>query len=189
MSYAVQTTGTLVLPEDLERQALTVLEVELAARQGAFDDAQHVDDLASLARFAGAEVRRDGDRLHLATDGAGDPQWSDQATAFYVGLGRWVQEGEVQLVGQDGARWSYRYSPGNVMQIGQNGWDGSLVPFGEPMAAPGPGPRTASAHPFDGSDDTAAQPNPGRGLAMTLLFLVGIVLIVGVAMLGAGLFG
>ena len=75
MSYAVETTGTLVLPEELERQALTVLEVELAGRQGAFDDSQHVDDLASLALFAGAEVRRDDEEIRLSTAAARSAEW------------------------------------------------------------------------------------------------------------------
>jgi hypothetical protein len=185
MSYAVETTGTLVLPEALERQALTVLEVELAGRQGAFDDSQHVDDLASLARFAGAEVRRDGDRIDLSPTTATSPQWSDQSTAFYVGLARWVKEGEVHLVGQDGARWSYRYGPDGVIQVGQNGWDGSLVPFGEPMAHPTAAP---AGQPFGQAGGTAVEPAGGRGFAMTMLFLFGVVMIVAVAMLAAGLF-
>ena len=182
MSYAVETTGTLLLPQELERQALTVLEVELAGRQGAFDDSQHVDDLASLARFAGAEVRRDGDRIDLSPATASSPEWSDQSTAFYVGLARWVKEGEVHLVGQDGARWSYRYGADGVIQVGQNGWDGSLVPFGEPMSAP------AARQP--GAADPWADPEPrNRGFAMGVLLVVGVLMIVGVAMLAAGLFG
>ena len=188
MSYAVETTGTLLLPEELERQALTVLEVELAGRQGAFDDSQHVDDLASLARFAGAEVRRDGEQIHLASSAGSSPEWSDQATAFYVGLARWVHQGEVHLVGQDGARWSYRYGPDGVIQVGQNGWDGSLVPFGEPMSAPAVR-DPSGAQPYGTPGGSAVEPAGGRGFAMTMLFLFGIVMIVGVAMLAAGLFG
>ena len=187
MSYTVETTGTLLLPEQLERQALTVLEVELAGRQGPYDDSQHVEDLAGLARFAGAEVRRDGDSLQLTTLVGADREWSDQATAFYVGLARWVHQGEVHLTGQDGARWSYRYGPDGVIQVGQNGWDGSLVPFGEPMTAPAASPATGS--PYDRPGGAQVEPAGGRTVAMTLLFLVGIVLIVGIALLGAGLFG
>jgi hypothetical protein len=183
MSYAVETTGTLLLPKELERQALTVLEVELAGRQGAFDDSQHVDDLASLARFAGAEVRRDGDRIDLATTAASDPEWSDQSTAFYVGLARWVQQGEVHLVGQDGARWSYRYGPDGLIQVGQNGWDGSLVPFGEPMAAPA---AQGAADPFDRSGGNSGG-NKHSPAFLTMVFLVGIVLIVGLALIASGL--
>src|SRR5688500_10829372 len=117
MSYSVATSGQLLLPEELEKQALTVLEVELATRQGRFGDATHVDTLAQLAPYAGAAVRRDGDWLHLTTEQASDLEWSDQATAFYVGLARWVHQGEVHLEGQDGARWSYRYGPDGVIQV------------------------------------------------------------------------
>ena len=131
MSYAVETTGTLLLPEELERQALTVLEVELAGRQGAFDDFQHVDDLASLARFAGAEVRRDGEQIRLSTAAASSPEWSDQATAFYVAIAPFVHSGMIMFVGEDGARWSYTYADGRITQQRWNGWDGSVEPFGE----------------------------------------------------------
>jgi hypothetical protein len=181
MSYAVETTGTLLLPETLERQALTVLEVELATRAGSFEDSQHVDDLAALAHSVGVQVRRDGEWLQLAT-APGAPEWSDQATAFYVGLARWVQQGEVHLVGQDGARWSYRYGPDGVIQVGQNGWDGSLVPFGEPMSAPA-ARQVDPAAPW-------ADPEPrNRTFAMALLLIVGVVMIVSVAMLAAGFAG
>src|SRR5688500_2122880 len=106
MTYAVETSGHLVLPAELERQALTVLEVELVTRQGPLEDPEAVDAFAELAAVAGAAVRREDDRLQLSTATLGTPQWSDQATAFYAGLARWVREGEVHLVGQDGARWS-----------------------------------------------------------------------------------
>jgi hypothetical protein len=177
MSYAVETTGTLHLPESLERQALTVLEVELVARQGPFEDVAAVDTLPDLATVAGAEVRREGDWLQLTTASGADREWSDQATAFYVGLARWVQQGEVHLVGQDGARWSYRYGPDGVIQVGQNGWDGSLIPFGEPVSSTS-GPST----PASSSPAPAHSP-----VFLTLVFLVGLVLIVGVAMLASGL--
>ncbi|HYJ68644.1 MAG TPA: hypothetical protein VEX15_13390, partial [Nocardioidaceae bacterium] len=94
------------------------------------------------------------------------------------------QQGEVFLEGEDGARWSYRYGPDGVIQVGQNGWDGSLVPFGEPVpAAAGAGaPGTGFASPEH------EQPR-SRVLAMTMLLIVGLVLIIGIAMLGAGLAG
>ena len=188
MTYSVETTGTILLPEDLERQALTVLEVELAGRQGPFDATQHADNLGALAGFAGAEVRREGDSLHLSTAPGVDREWSDQATAFYVGLARWVHHGEVHLVGQDGARWSYRYGPDGVIQVGQNGWDGSLVPFGEPVSPPA-SPTGTTVGPGAADPWADPPPRPSRTLAMALLLIVGVVLIVGVAMLGAGLFG
>jgi hypothetical protein len=172
MSYAVETSGQLLLPVELERQALTVLEVELVTRQGPLDDPEAVDTFAELATVAGADVRREGDLLHVSTAALGAPEWSDQATAFYLGLARWVREGEVHLVGQDGARWSYRYGADGVIQVGQNGWDGSLVPFGEPVAATPLAPAAARVH---------------SPVLMTLVFLVGIVLIVGVALLASGL--
>jgi hypothetical protein len=179
MSYPVETSGTLLLPQELERQALTVLEVELATRAGAFDDTQHVDDLAALAHFAGAHVRRDGEWLQLATATEGVPEWSDQATAFYVGLARWVQQGEVHLMGQDGARWSYRYGPDGVIQVGQNGWDGSLVPFGEPVSGP--------ASPSPSSSPSPSGRNKHSPAFLTMVFLVGLVLIVGLALMASGL--
>ena len=172
MRYAIETTGRLLLPEQLETQALTVLEHELAARPGPFSDADDVATLAELAGSAGAAVRREGDWLLLATDTSGAPTWSDQATAFYVGLARWVREGQVDLRGEDGAAWSYRFGPDGVIQVGQNGWDGSLVPFGGPVAA---SPEPSAAKP-------AHSP-----AVLTLVFLVGILLIVGVAFLASGI--
>ena len=138
MTYSVETSGQLLLPEELEKQALTVLEVELVSRQGRFDTAAHVDTLAELAAYAGAQVRRDGDWLHVATSPEGDREWSDQATAFYVGLARFVREGEVSLQGADGARWSYRYGPDGVIQVGQNGWTGRSSPSARPSKRGGP---------------------------------------------------
>jgi hypothetical protein len=189
MDYAVQTSGRILLPEDLERQALTVLEIELPARQGPVEDGGAIDALPDLARAAGAVVRRDGEWLELATATDSPPTWSDQATAFYTGLSRWVREGEVALVGQDGARWSYRYGPDGVIQVGQNGWDGSLTPFGEPVPAPSarqPAPSTRQP----GAADPWADPEPrNRTFLMGVLLVVGVLMIVGVAMLAAGLFG
>ena len=183
MGYSVETSGQLLLPQDLEKQALTVLEVELAGRQGPWSASEVVDTLEELAWVGCTSVRREGDWLHLAPDLDGDPKWSDQATGFYVGLARWVQQGEVRLVGEDGARWSYRYAPDGVIQVGQNGWDGSLVPFGEPVHAAG---RSSAAG--TGFGDASEQPR-SRVFAMTMLLLVGLVLIIGIAVLGAGLAG
>ena len=172
MGYAIETTGRLLLPKQLEPQALTVLEVELAGREGPFDVDTHVDSLAELAGFAGAAVRREGDWLLLATDAVGDPRWSDQATGFYTGLARWVHQGEVHVAGQDGGRWSYQFGPDGVIQIGQNGWDGSIVPFGEPVPH---SPAPAADH-------------PGHHPALLVaVFLVGLALVIGLAMLVAGI--
>jgi hypothetical protein len=188
MTYPVETSGQLLLPEPLERQALTVLEVELVGRQGPLADVDAVDTLADLATAAGAAVRREGDWLQVTTAGGVDHSWSDQATGFYVGLARWVTEGEVHLVGPDGARWSYRYGPDGVIQVGQNGWDGSLVPFGEPVPAT-PGRAGAGAPPRGFQQPVEPQQSGGRAVAMTLLLIVGVLLIIGIAMLGAGLAG
>ena len=176
MGYTVETAGRLLLPERLEPQALTVLEVELAGREGPFDADTHVDSLGELAGFAGAAVRREGDWLLLTTDVDGDPKWSDQATGFYTGLARWVHQGEVHLAGEDGGRWSYQFGPDGVIQLGQNAWDGSLVPFGEPV------PRSAG-------DSPGAPPvHPGsRPVLLTVVFLFGLVLVIGLAMLVAGI--
>ena len=54
MGYSVETAGRLLLPERLESQALTVLEVELAGREGPFD----VDDPRGLVGRARRLRRR-----------------------------------------------------------------------------------------------------------------------------------
>ncbi len=127
MGYLVASTGRLLLPEPLEPQVLTVLEVELLRHQGWFaeGDVEAVDTLADLARFAGADLARDGDWLVVSTDEEGDPKWSEQATAFYAGLARFVLQGEVRFQGEDGVQWAYRYTPDGMVQDGTNGWDGA----------------------------------------------------------------
>lgn len=134
MGYLVTTTGRLRLALEQEGAALAALKEAMAARDGWYDPeewpVESLDELASFA--ASATVAREGDWLVLTTDEAGDPKWSDQATAFYVELARWVGEGAVALVGEDDETWGYTYADG-LTQSGVNGWDGSAEPFGPPV--------------------------------------------------------
>lgn len=137
MGYPVETTGRLLLPTDRENAALEALRVAMAEHDGWFDpgnDEWPVSSLAELAPFAAASVEREGEWLVLATDEEGDPKWSEQATAFYAELARWVREGAVQISGEDGTEWGYTFVGGALSQSGVNGWDGSLTPFGSPVA-------------------------------------------------------
>lgn len=215
MGYLVESSGRLLLPEPLEPQALTVLEVELLRHQSGWfreDDVEAVDTLADLGRFVGAALSRDGDWLVVTTDDQGDPKWSDQATAFYVGLARWVRDGEVRFLGEDGQQWSYRYTADGTVHSGVNGWDGAGggAPGPEPRPAPpppappppAPPPSAPSSPPPEPGawgkpppeqqDFWADSPEPrsgGRTVAMTVLLVVGVLLIIGVASLAAGMVG
>lgn len=136
MGYLVETSGRVRLPIDSEGAAFEALRVEMADRDGWFDpdDEQWpVTSLADLAPYAAASVTREGDWVVLATDEEGDPKWSEQATAFYAGLARWVGEGAVRFSGEDGMEWGYTYAAGGLTQSGTNGWDGSAEPFGDPV--------------------------------------------------------
>ena len=221
MGYLVESSGRLLLPEPLEPQVLTVLEVELLRHPGWFHEEQveAVDTLADLARFVGADVTRDGDWLVVSTDEQGDPKWSEQATAFYAGLARWVLKGDVTLQGEDGAEWSYRYGPDGMVQDGVNGWDGAPAqgaaaavtppashpsapspPLAAPVTPPSsvtppvpPAPAEEEAWAATPAQDFwADDPAPRQGnrtVAMTLLLVVGVVLIIGVAFLASGMVG
>lgn len=114
MATTVDVSGRVRLPSELESQALTVLEFELGSKQGAFDADRPVDTFADLARHAGASVRREGDWLTLSPAPAATPGWSEQADAFYRGLYRWVQEGEVTATAADGRTWIYTYDEEGV---------------------------------------------------------------------------
>jgi hypothetical protein len=241
VGYLVATTGRLLLPSGLERQALTVAEHRMSARQGWFDpDAGHVDSLDDLAAYAGVRLQRDGEWLTLTTDHDGDPKWSEQAEEFYRSLSDFVQEGEVHLRGEDGSTWSYTYAGGALAQQGDNGWDeppatgGATAVEQDPPAAPPqtapPGPpvtrpaqppesserpspppaaepqeggfsypgkedRPPSASPpptppvpawTPGEDDDAPPASPGRAVAMTALLVVGVLLIIGLALVVSG---
>jgi hypothetical protein len=159
VGYLVETSGRVLLPQELERQALTVLEVRMGGLQGWFDaDDVHVDTLEELAQFAATSVRRDGDWLVLSTDTDGDPKWSEQASEFYRSLGSFVREGEVHVRGEDGQAWSYLYSGGAVTQRGDNGWDGT--PGSAPAAASPPGAAPAPPAPASQAPPSAPEP-PG----------------------------
>lgn len=231
VGYLVATTGRLLLPSELERQALTVAEHRMSARQGWFDpDAGHVDSLADLATYAGVSLARDGEWLTLTTDHGGDPKWSEQAEEFYRSLSGFVQEGEVHLRGEDGSVWSYSYSPDGLAEQGDTGSveasgatgataaglrapeqppapPASATP--EPPAAtpeprpedqpggfsyPGKQDRPPSASPpptppvpsWSPGEDEAPPATPGRALAMTALLVVGVLLIIGLALVVSG---
>ena len=236
MGYLVETSGRLLLPQELERQALTVLEVRMGARGGWFDaDQVHLDSLEELAPYAAAQVHRDGDWLVVGTDTEGDPKWSEQASEFYRALGSFVRDGEVHVRGEDGQAWSYVYSGEGVVQRGDNGYDGtpgdSPAAPAPPAAPPPPGvsppqPTQPSEFRYPGSEERPepAQPPPapmpyaepapsaygevpgglpdervqqawadpppasaGRTALMVALLVVGVVLIIGLALLVSGL--
>lgn len=175
MGYLVETSGRILLPEALERQALTVLEVRMGPRAGWFDpDTDHVDTVVELAEYAGARARREGDWLLLETDEEGDPKWTEQASEFYRTLGGFVREGEVHVRGEDGQVWSYLYSADGVRQQGDNGWDGTpgdlsgaaaqAGPPAPPAPSPGPTPpgvpgaTEPSQFSYPGREDRPASP-------------------------------
>lgn len=183
----MRTTGRILLPEASEHHLLTVLEVRMAGQHGSFDPDQPVDTLAELAEYVGVELVRDGDWLTLATDEDGDPKWSDQAAAFYRGLEGWVSSGIVELVGEDGSRWGYRYTPEGLSETGENGR--GETPTATPTATAAPAP-TPVQHPSGlpaPREEPTGPPGGSRTLLMVLLLVVGVVAIIGVAMLGAGL--
>lgn len=164
MGYLVETSGRVHLPEDLERQAVTVLEVRMAAKQGWFDaddPDQPVSSVSDLAAFAGADARREGEWLVLATDEQGDPKWSDQASEFYRSLADFVREGEVHLRGEDERVWAYIYRDGGVVQRGDNGYDGTPGQLPGPDAFPGTDDDTPAAQtPLDPSPSASDTPPP-----------------------------
>jgi hypothetical protein len=230
MGTLVVTSGRITLPEHLEGQALTVLEVELGGRAGPFDPERltvgttPVETLADLATLAGVTVAREGEELLFSTDHRGDPRWSEQAAAFWTGLGRFATDGEIHLRGADGATWSYRYSGEGVEQVGAPAAPTTAEPPAapqEPPAAPSTQttpeptpqepapppeePRAGWPPPLDPADDPLGYPrpddprafldpddapprSPGRTTAMAALLVVGVLLIVGLALLTAGLF-
>lgn len=213
MGYLVATTGRLMLPPALERQALTVAEHRMAARDGWFDpDQGHVDSLADLAAYAGVTLVRDGDWLTVATDHEGDPKWSEQAEEFYRSLTGFVRQGEVHLRGEDGTSWSYSYSDAGIQRLG--GPAPAAPAPEEPPAPTPPAPTPPPSEPgfvdypgkedrppprlqppppgdpqpqsWDTPGDDAPPASTGRVLAMTALLVVGVMLIIGLALVVSG---
>jgi hypothetical protein len=138
VGYLVATTGRLLLPQGVERQALTVAEHRMAGRDGWLDADRlaGVDTLAELAAYAGVTLTRQGDWLMVATDHRGDPKWSDQAEEFYRSLAGFVGQGEVHLRGEDGSTWSYTYTPTGLQE------QGSPTPLSTEAGAAGRSPAT-----------------------------------------------
>lgn len=102
MGYAFETSGRVLLPEAVEHRPLT----------------PGGPTLEELGSEAGVRTVRDGDWLLLVTDRNTEPTWSPASARFFALLSRWVAEGEVRLRGEDGATWSYRYSPEGLTQDG-----------------------------------------------------------------------
>jgi hypothetical protein len=91
---------------------------------------------SNRAPQAAASITCDGDWIEFGYDDAGDPKWSERATAFYVAIAPFVRSGTVHIEGEHTAHWSYTYADGQITQQGWNGWDGSIEPFGEPVEFP-----------------------------------------------------
>lgn len=169
MGYTMGTDGSVVLPAEVEADAFDAAGAAMAPLQGWYPtdgdpDAHTLDD---LARFVGAALTRDGDRLVFGTDEEGDPKWSDQATAFYLALASHVTSGEVRFVGEDGLEWRYRYENGSLRQRGINGWDGSSTPFGPPAElAPEP-QEAAPTEPAERRPSFGASSSPSSRLGLS----------------------
>lgn len=173
MGYLVATTGRLLLPEGVERQALTVAEHRMAGRDGWLDADQvaGVDTLAELAAYAGVTLTREGDWLTVATDHQGDPKWSDQAEEFYRSLAGFVQQGEVHLRGEDGSTWSYTYTPTGLQEQGRQtpptteaGAAGSApaTERPEPTTPPAPPTEEPGGFSYPGKKQPPVPPRPPR---------------------------
>ena len=133
MGYLVDVSGTVRLPEHDEERALALLRGRmLDADQGWLHEDDEVDSLEELATYAAAACSRSGDTLVFTPDEEGDPKWSEQATAFWLGLGELTAEGHVRVEGEDDEVWTYTYTPQGVVQRGLNGWDGTGED-GEPL--------------------------------------------------------
>ncbi|MGW0433609.1 hypothetical protein ACWDV4_13860 [Micromonospora sp. NPDC003197] len=135
MGYLVEPSGRLHLPQSDDAAAVAAAKAAMAEPPGWFapDEPAASETLAEIAEAAAAFISRDGDWIEFGYDDAGDPKWSDQATAFYVAIAPFVRSGVVHIKGEDGSRWSYTYAHGQITQQGWNGWDASIEPFGEPV--------------------------------------------------------
>ena len=140
MGYTVFPSGRLHLPATDDVAAVTAAKAAWAGLPHApdFERWAPSDTLEDVAWVAAAAITRDGDWIEFGYDDEGDPKWNDHVTAFFVAIAPFVRAGIVVIEGEDGARWSYRYSGGQVAQEGVNGWDLSGEPFGEPVYGPPP---------------------------------------------------
>lgn len=133
VGYSVWPSGRLHLPASDDAAATAAAKAAMAEQSGWYDPgaAGANDTLVDIAIEARASITRDGDWIEFDHDDEGDPKWSNQAMAFYVAIAPFVRSGVVHIEGEDGARWSYTYTDGQMTQQGWNGWDGSVEPFGE----------------------------------------------------------
>ncbi|BEL04519.1 hypothetical protein Q0Z83_027100 [Actinoplanes sichuanensis] len=140
VGYTVFPSGRLHLPAADDAAAVTAAKAAWAGRPHGpdFERWAPSDTLEDVAWVAAAAITRDGDWIEFGFDDEGDPKWNDHATAFFVAIAPFVRAGVVVIEGEDGARWSYRYSGGQVAQEGVNGWDSSSEPFGDPVYGPPP---------------------------------------------------
>lgn len=138
VGYLVAPSGRLHLPAKDDAAATAAVKAAMLTRRGWFSaaNAEPSETLADIACWAAAAVTRDGDWIEIERDDAGDPKWSDQATAFYATIAPYVLSGRVDIEGEDGGSWAYSYEAGQLTQHGWNGWDGSIEPFGEPVEYP-----------------------------------------------------
>lgn len=212
MGYLVATSGRILLPASVESQALTVLEVRVAQRPGRYSPDVPVEGLDDLARYAGATAQREGDWVTLSTRKDEPPTWSDQAAAFYENLSGWAREGEVRLESQDGSRWTYLYEPETVRTLGSPPGAAprsTSTPVAPPTAAPEPPAPAAPAPPAPATEpplpppaappaweippsllggvDEPPRANGARTGLMILLLVAGVICIIGLAALVAGL--
>jgi hypothetical protein len=127
VGYNVSVSGTVWLSQADEARLVPLLRDDMLDAEGWLDSDEPVANLNDLATFAGASCWRERDQVHFADDREGDPKWSEQATAFYLGLGHVVVRGEIRVRGEDDETWRYTYTPEGPVQHGLNGWDGSTT--------------------------------------------------------------
>lgn len=125
MGYNVSVSGTVWLTEEDEARLVPLLRQDMLGADGWLDRDEPVTTLNDLATFAAASCSRQGDQVHFSDDEEGDPKWSEQATAFYLGLARVAIRGEIRVQGEDDETWRYTDKPDGPAQHGRNGWDGS----------------------------------------------------------------
>ena len=100
-----------------EEEAVAALRLEVLGHRGWLGEEDEINSFADLACVGAARISRSGDWVTFATDDLNDPKWTDQAEAFFLGLGRWVRQGNVVVEGEDGERWGYRYGPEGVEEF------------------------------------------------------------------------